>query len=781
MQRPAFGCVLFARHKANLTKGCVMMKRNSVFFILTFATLLLLLIVALFRAPTGSQAQPGAVQFKDQNNNPISGEARVLCFAGATAVSPFADLLIHVTNGQPEPLPDGCTHLAALRLRHSQPAGKRPGPAYDIYATSWQPGETQPLPANGDVIISDERPLTLFHIVASLSWNPAPNSAVTSVADVTAALRQLSAVLYDWSEGQMAVGPISVASGGARWAEADLRFSPANDKRPSAFVGGITPAPIAYSGAYTNTTYTPAATYYGRLWDGRDAFVEGDGRWSQPAAYRTIAHEWAHYALFLYDAYQSSSGLSGYCICDELAATGCRVGVPDASAMAYHYQGAEFWHKDTHLTVANFCYDTWQFHVHGQPDWDTLAQWHIIQGLTLPFPPLRQPVPQLTDGPTLGLAAHLFGGEPGLRVYLPMVAGGGTAVPAPSEPLVNLFLDTTSPPGASQPSQVYLLKGDPNDPTRILPKGRITGDPLGANLGQIRLLDVAAGDAVRAFVDWPDAGGRYTLFNNDAPTGDIFTQSNPWSYVLEHSFTLADNRVAALTLSLRDDDGLLLAPIAQICSLDTAVGCHPGWQIPMRDAGGWWQVEFAPLPGQAELPRYLVARILDGSAPAVQKEIVQWLQVAGGVGPTHNDGMAPLLDDVVMVNTPHPLADAGDCNVVSYMPAANSDALQAPLPPGIGGFIGSPLDIRITLFPGQCPILVPGQPIPLPIAVYLNMGYSQDEVDRLGLNEQTQLAILRYVPNSGWAIWQQVSGNDDLNWLTTMTTDDGIYAIGWRP
>ncbi len=748
---------------------------------LTTTCLLPLLLVALVSATRGSQAQPATVQFIDQNNVPISGEVRVLCFASATAVSPFADRIIPVTNGQPEVLPDGCTHLAALRLRHSQPAGKRPGPAYDVYATSWQPGATQPLPASGNVMISDERPLTLFHVVASLGWTPAPGTAVTSVADVTEALRQLSATLYDWTEGQMAIGPISVATGGARWAEADLRFSPANDKRPSAFVGGIVPETLAYTGSFTNTTYTPAATFYGRLWDGRDAFVEGNGRWTQPVAYRTIAHEWAHYALFLYDAYQSHTGLSGYCICADLATTGCRTAVPDASAMAYHYNGAEFWHKDTHLTVANFCYDTWQYRVHGQPDWDTLAQWHLIQGLPLSFAPLRQPTPQLTDGPELGLAAHLFGQEPGWRAFLPAVVRTGTAVPAPSEPTVNLILDSASPPTASQPSQVYLLKGDPANPARILPQGRVTGDPAGAVLGQIRLLDVAPADTVRAFVDWPDAGGRYTLFSNNNPSGNIITQANPWSYALEHNFTLTNNRVAALALFLRDNDGLLAAPMAQICSLDAAVGCHPGWQIPMSDAGGWWQAELTPLPGQAELPRYLVARIWDGSAPAVQKEIVQWLQVAGGVGPTHNDGMAPLLDDVVMVNTQFPLANAGDCNVVSYMPAANNDALTAPLPPGIGGFIGIPLDIRITLFPGQCPIRVPGQPIPLPVSVLINLGYSQDEVDRLGLNEQTQLAILHYVPNFGWALWQQVSGNSDLNWLTAVTTDDGIYAIGWRP
>jgi hypothetical protein len=757
------------------------MKIPPIFLTVTFICLSLLLAITRLGVAPESQAQPLTVTFIDQNGNPISGDVRVLCFDSATAVSPFADRTIAVSNGQPEALPDGCTHLAALRLRHSQPAGKHDGLAYQIYTTSWEPGESQPLLATGDIMLNDGWPLTLFHVVASLGWTPAPHSTVTTAADIQAALRELSAVLYDWTEGQMAVGPISIHSGGERWDEADLRFAPANDKRPSAFVGGIVAEPLVYNGHLTDIIYAPAATHYGRLWDGRDAFVEGNGRWTQPAGYRTIAHEWAHYALFLYDEYQSSDGLSGYCICPDLAATGCSSGVPDASAMAYHYQTAEFWHAATHPTVDPFCLETWQYHVHGLSDWETLAQWDAIQGLSFTFVPLQPPATQLTEGPALGLTGHLFGREAGHHLYLPAVVDGRTAVLPPDEPVVNLYLDTTSPLTSSQASQIYLLQGGPDQPTRILPQGRVTGDPAGTNLGQIRLLDVQPGDAVRAYVDWYDASQRFTLSDNLNPLGDIFTQANPWTYSLEHRFTVSDNRVDGLTLFLLDKNGLLEMPVAQLCSLDAAVGCHPDWQQPMQNVGGWWQAEFTPLPGHLELPRYLVVRIVDGSNPAVNKEIVQWLQVAGGVGPTHNDGMAPLLDDMVMVNTSQPLDNVEYCNIVSYMPAANWEAREASLPPDVGGLIGFPVDISITIHPDQCPDYVPGQPMPLPVSVFINLGYSQDEVDRLGLNEQTQLQILRFSPQFGWSTWQQIDLNSDLNWITTMTTDDGIYAIGWLP
>ena len=98
---------------------------------------------------------------------------------------------------------------------------------------------------------------------------------------------------------------------------------------------------------------------------------------------------------------------------------------------------------------------------------------------------------------------------------------------------------------------------------------------------------------------------------------------------------------------------------------------------------------------------------------------------------------------------------------------------------GFGGLLGIPLDIQITLNQDQCPPEAPGQAIPLPVDVLLNLGYSQDEVDRLGLDEQSQLAILHYT--SGWATWQQLGVNDDLNWITASTQEDGIFAIGWQP
>lgn len=765
----------------------------SIAFSLTI--LALIGLIFLFRAVPG-RAETSAVTFKDQGGVPITGEVRVLCFDGITAVSPIADLNIQISTGTPtEPLPENCTHLAALRLRHTQPSGKHDDPAYWNYSTSWTPGATMPQPATSDIIISDLQPLTLINMVVSLGWTPAPNSAVATVAEIREALQAVSQELYDLTDGQMALGPISIHTGGERWAEADMRFLPANDKRPSAFVGGIVPDKLDYVGASTDATYTPAATYFGRLWDGRDAFDEENGRWTTPNAYRTIAHEWSHYGLFLYDEYQSTSGGTGYCICNDLSTTGCRDTVPDASLMAYHYNPAtEFWHKDTHLTVSPFCYETWQRYVHGGTDWDTLVQWQTIQALPLPtgFYPLRSPVPTLMVGPELGLAAYLFGAEPGHELFLPLVVEGRETAVSPQEPIINILLDTTTPPTTTQPTQLYLLQGGGDAPSRILPQGRVTGAPAGNVLGKLRLLNVHEGDTLRAFADGYGSsatpGTRYTLFADADPSHDITLTENPARFTLDHHFDLIENQVMTLTIALEDRDGRMGFPKIQLCSLDADIGCHPAWaQVMSASGSGTWQAQFTPLAGQAELPRYLVTRIVDGDDLAVEDELVQWLQVGGGVGPAHNDGLAPLLDDVVMVNVAQPLPQAGDCNVVSYAPATNADALKAALPANFGGLIGIPLNIDITLNDDQCPTWIPhqDQEFPQNVNVLLNFGYSQDEATRLGIDtppeEFLQLQLLHYYQGFGWSTVQQITSNPDLNWITGIISEDGIYAIGWRP
>jgi hypothetical protein len=140
-----------------------------------FSTLILALVSLvgtglLLIGPTltpAHAAPPTDVHFVNQANVPIAGTIRVLCYDGPTAGSPIADILITTdAAGYPTTsLPVDCEYLAALRQVHAQPSGKpHHGPAYWVYATSWEPGASTPLAANGAIVIYSNRPLVLFNV-----------------------------------------------------------------------------------------------------------------------------------------------------------------------------------------------------------------------------------------------------------------------------------------------------------------------------------------------------------------------------------------------------------------------------------------------------------------------------------------------------------------------------------------------------------------------------------------------------------------------------------------
>ncbi len=70
--------------------------------IFTFSFLGVMGFVFLSTTTLSSQARADAVSFKDQNNVPVTGPVRVLCFANADATAPHADMIVsvieHITN-----------------------------------------------------------------------------------------------------------------------------------------------------------------------------------------------------------------------------------------------------------------------------------------------------------------------------------------------------------------------------------------------------------------------------------------------------------------------------------------------------------------------------------------------------------------------------------------------------------------------------------------------------------------------------------------------------------
>lgn len=731
--------------------------------------------------PTGiATSQMADLRFVDSADNPLpNATLRVLCYGTAAADPLLADLFLETdTDGRPvQPLPGDCSFLAALRLLHTQPSGKAGhGPAYQVYATSWLPGTRQALPATGDISLRDDSPLVLFNILVSLEWEPAGNSPF--LADLRDGLFNASASLYDLTEGQMVLGIVEVYTGGRAWDSADLRFLAANDARPVAYVGGIVAAPTPYTTpAGTAITYAPAEIVLGRFWDGEDASDPSTGRWSQEAAFRTLVHEWAHYALFLHDEYQDASGggrSETYCTCADLPQVGVTPGAcggvsPDlaASAMAYQYTASELWLADR----PSVCLMTEQARVHGEPDWETLLRWAAIQ--KLPAGWLRRP-PSLTPGPPLGLTSDLFR----FQSAQPLGFRGV------EEPTVNVAVSgtfTLDELNALYP-QVYLLEGVSASGTlipgsRILYQGTTVGPRRSpGDLGTITLLGGQRNSQVRVFIDrYGPAGaaaGRFVYAAPDSIGPILEAIPFPWRASLDVDYEMTGPVLTSMTVALISLDPLSAAPVAQVCTPAAGIGCPdtPAWRKTMVQSGPMtWTAAFTAEPGMA-LPHRGIIRV---EAPGVG-ELVRWFQDGGGVGPAHIFAEAPLRDGAVTIDATQPVS--GERNRVSVMPAASYEAVVAPLPPGIGGIVGFPLDLDI-LLPGGAP---PSSDRPLPVPVVLTLFYSQDVIDRLGVRED-RLRLLHFSRRTG--AWETVpiSGRSEmLNWLSTVpVSEDGIYAIGF--
>ncbi|MDJ0755194.1 MAG: hypothetical protein QNJ45_16850 [Ardenticatenaceae bacterium] len=726
---------------------------------------------------------PTAVRFVGNGSVGLNGTVRVLCYQTPTA-DPFADLELAVSAGNPTPaLPNNCNYLSALhQIAVVDSAKKEHGPAFTVYHASFSPTDTTPLLASGDVVINSDNRLTLFHVVASLAWHPASGSDRLTPSAMREALRGASAYLYDLTEGQMAFGPVKINTGGENWSGSDIRVLPANDRRPSAFVGGITDNIRVYDGGTATTLYTPAEIYLGRAWDGGLGAADPDlGRWTNVVTgTRTIAHEWAHYALFLYDEYQQTGGGSQYCICETLP-SGCGLGDIDGSAMAYHYTAGEFWHQLTHISNYNktLCESTWNWHFHGNTDWKVIADWGSIQGK--PIDAINFPGVLATQLPSL--AADFFGREPGRGIYLPLVTDGSEPPGEPfTEPSIRVNTEAILSAGRWPFTEVYIYENGFENPARILPMGRVRGpgaDP--DDVGSIRLLGVRADDRARILVHQFDDGGLFSYPNSSDDVAvdlidglEVLTKKHSWNYALDHRFEVEEGVVTAVSLQL--DSTLSKPPIIQLCAVDPEIGCEDNWQKEMGGSGSTWTQTFTAAEAElAELPRFLVVRV-EAPEKGLEGDLVQWIQVSGGVGPGHVDGIAPLVDGEVMLNSSNTVVGDPDCTISSYAPARNTKMLIDPLPPN-RVLVSQPMLVRIEVTQDVCPTINLGSDATFSYNVIINLGYEQVDVERVGAVEGN-LRLLRYSSGSGWVEVQTVTVNQDLNLLIGGIGSDGIYAVG---
>lgn len=644
--------------------------------------------------------------------------------------------------------------LMPLRPAAAQPAPKK---RFAItVSTEWAPGSLDQLPAD-----------------LAAAGCPAEAEA-TMLADLEQGLRSMAAQFYRFTGGQMAIDTINIYTGGEQWEQANIRVLASRSYRPSAFVGGVVAAPTASFSATGDpepiALFYPAPVLLGRQWDGRGARC---GPWSAPEGWRTIAHEWAHHALYLYDEYlQQGTGREQYCGADQpgfrLLRRGERApadtGSIVQSLMAYHYTADQLslWEPGAPPPA---CRDTPQMAVHGESAWATVERFYGADGVTAPA--------ALTPGPT---------DPPPVTV---------TVVPsATPRERTSAMATFAALPGPPLVGQAYLIRPRPEDgaPQRIIGQGAIVaGEAM-----PMQLVGVQPDTGDRAAVMAPDpVGGALYSFPADyrdpaeAPplridgVNDLSAAESSWRPGLTLRPLLYQgpgeqfSRVSGLEVRLEECSG---KPPQAVEFVHCPVGGACGEPVAVSGSNGVFShFFFFDEQEPPALHGYIYAR-----DPLRGAEAVTWYQLGGGVGPAHTGGHAPIAEGLVNVDMAQAdqRAPASD-NRVIYSSALACGA-SGPLPAGVTGILGTPLFINsVVADPNNGAPWGPGRP---PLRVRLS--YDQDLLDRLGIAE-TRLVVLRLNGQGLWEVAPPAGRSAALDWIAaapqSFANGGEIYALGYGP
>jgi hypothetical protein len=150
--------------------------------------------------------------------------------------------------------------------------------------------------------VKPTNPLLLLNLVVSLEWDARDDP--TYIEQLQAQIGRASELLYDWSNGQIALGDITIYHEQEEWENADVHIYASNQLRPNATQGGITSSEItptlriSESKTYT-ATFSPGYIRMGATWSSSgDPEEASSEEWA-----RALAHEIGHYALYLDETY----------------------------------------------------------------------------------------------------------------------------------------------------------------------------------------------------------------------------------------------------------------------------------------------------------------------------------------------------------------------------------------------------------------------------------------------------------------------------------------------
>ncbi|MCA0352066.1 MAG: VCBS repeat-containing protein [Chloroflexi bacterium] len=331
--------------------------------------------------------------------------------------------------------------------------------AYSLYHTNGVPTEmgldgwTITTPGTQELIARPEHPLLLFNLKIALEWDA--SHSPTYLQKLESDLHRASRYLYDFTNGQVALGKISVYQNGEQLNYADVVIHATNRLRPFASEGGIV-LTKTLDLEHPEVIYDIGQVHIGSHWNrngipGEDISTD----WSV-----ILAHELSHYLFFMEDTYLGIQA-------DQLLVP---VDTCAGSAMG-----------DVYLpTNTEFVFDpeVWQAHCQEtlaaqelkRTEWETLRLWY--PALITPTMPLAGPQQMPFVFTNVQIVDPLTPTTPLVDPTLYLEYAGNTTSSAKARG----FLITNQQTPALTDDTIMPLGSTVNNQNRILGRGAQPGD-----------------------------------------------------------------------------------------------------------------------------------------------------------------------------------------------------------------------------------------------------------------------------------------------------------------
>ena len=245
--------------------------------------------------------------------------------------------------------------------------------SYTVYATNIQTSTDQTVAGKvvtdagvQEITVSADKSLTLFHLKISLEWDARQDT--TYMTELKSNLERASELLFDWSNGQMALGNIEIYHNRYKWEEADVQILVNNRYGPNADKGGIVTGIVTETlildSISVTPTYSTGKVRIGATWSRSGESVnEFSEDWS-----RAFTHELGHYLLYLDDNYYGFND-SGLLIDIDTCS-----GVMGDPYKTSNGMGEDEFHSDTDWLPS--CRETSSHQSVGRSDWATIEHFY---------------------------------------------------------------------------------------------------------------------------------------------------------------------------------------------------------------------------------------------------------------------------------------------------------------------------------------------------------------------------------------------------------------------